>query len=263
MVALALGAVEFDQAPSVRVTLIPDVVTLRPGAAFHLAAHIEIPKGWHIGWINPGQSGLPTTLTWQLPAALQAVHTTWSYPELADSAGIVSHVYADEAVVVTTMRIDSITAPGTVKLAAELHWGICREICIPQDRQVPLSLPVISGPPEPSPGWARVEMLVRSRIPVMPSRISIKAERTPSGIRLGLQAQGTGVLPHERVTFFPEAPRGAPGRVLSVHRSQGVLTLMLPSVKPGERLIGVLVSDRSWGEPGSPLALGLDLPVID
>lgn len=260
---VALAAMGLDQAPSVGVTLVSEVVTLRPGDSFHVAAEIEIPKGWHIGWINPGQSGLPTTLAWRLPAAVHADLTTWSYPQLADSAGVVSHVYTDKALVVTSMHLDSGAGPGTVRFAAELHWGICREICIPQDRQVAISLPVTRGPPESAPIWARVEAIALADIPIVPSRISVKAERTAGGVRLRLQAHGTGVLPHQRVTFFPNAPQGASGRVLPVHPSQGVLTFTLPSLGSGGRLVGVLVSDRPWGEPGGPLALALDLPVIE
>lgn len=262
--AVALGVPGLVQAPCVGVTLIPQFVTLQPGSAFHIAVQIEIPKGWHIGWINPGQSGLPTTLTWRLPAVLHSDLTTWSYPQFAESAGIVSHVYSDEALVVTSMHLDSAAVPGTVKFAAELHWGICREICIPQDRQVTLSLPSTRAPPESSPLWANVETIAHSQIPILPSRISVRAARTASGIRLRLQAHGTGVLPRERVTFFPETPRGAPGRVVGVQSSQGVLTVTLPLSGAGGRLIGVLVSDRPWGEePGGPLGLALDLPVVD
>ena len=59
--------------PHVRAELVaqaPDGVG--PGKPLWLGLSITHQPDWHTYWKNPGDSGLPTELTWQLPAALDA-----------------------------------------------------------------------------------------------------------------------------------------------------------------------------------------------
>ena len=37
---------------------------------FYLGVQLTHKPGWHTYWINPGDSGLPTTLNWTLPLSL-------------------------------------------------------------------------------------------------------------------------------------------------------------------------------------------------
>ena len=39
-------------------------------------------KGWHTYWQNPGDSGLPTTLEWKLPAGVEAGPIEWPAPRV-------------------------------------------------------------------------------------------------------------------------------------------------------------------------------------
>ena len=73
--ALAGPALAADSAvvttPQVRAELVahaPDGVT--PGKPLWLGLKIEHKPHWHTYWKNPGDSGLPTTLDWQVPAGV-------------------------------------------------------------------------------------------------------------------------------------------------------------------------------------------------
>ena len=65
------------QAPTVAVTATPELVSLRPGTAFRVALRLTIPEGWHINWKRPGQTGLPTTITWRTPSWIAAGEAAW------------------------------------------------------------------------------------------------------------------------------------------------------------------------------------------
>ncbi len=52
-----------------------------PGAPLWLGLRIQHQPGWHTYWKNPGDSGLPTELAWQLPAGLDPGEIAWPVPE--------------------------------------------------------------------------------------------------------------------------------------------------------------------------------------
>ena len=69
---------------------------IRAGQTFWLGLQIEHQPHWHTYWQNPGDSGLPTRLQWQLPAGLQAGEIAWplsSIYSLTKSLGQVSQFH--------------------------------------------------------------------------------------------------------------------------------------------------------------------------
>jgi thiol:disulfide interchange protein DsbD len=50
--------------PHTKVSLIAETKTIAPGQKLRVALVQEIEKGWHTYWVNPGDSGLPTTNYW-------------------------------------------------------------------------------------------------------------------------------------------------------------------------------------------------------
>ena len=55
--------------------------TARPGESVMAAIHLHMVKDWHTYWRNSGQSGLPTTVDWQLPKGVTAGDLQWPVPK--------------------------------------------------------------------------------------------------------------------------------------------------------------------------------------
>ncbi|MBS0608939.1 MAG: protein-disulfide reductase, partial [Proteobacteria bacterium] len=51
-----------------------------PGKPLQLGLLFTHTPEWHTYWRNPGDSGLPTQLAWQLPAGLDAGEIAWPVP---------------------------------------------------------------------------------------------------------------------------------------------------------------------------------------
>src|SRR5437868_15422530 len=76
---LPLPALADDE--HVRVTLLSENSALIPGATAWLGVRLQHEPHWHTYWINPGDSGLPTKLSWQLPPGFRAEEIVWPAPQ--------------------------------------------------------------------------------------------------------------------------------------------------------------------------------------
>ncbi len=255
--AVAAALLGKTQAPTVPVSLIPELVVLAPAHPFRVAVRIQVPEGWHIFWKRPGQSGLPTTVAWQLPPQLVADSVSWPAPERLDSAGVVTHVYRGDVILVAHLHVLREAASGTVDLAAQLGWGVCREICIPQERRVALSLPIESRP-QASPRWPDIERAALARIPALPRHLRVTAASRQGGVTLDISAVEDDVTARDAV-YFPEDSGFAAAIALRGRGTSHGVVFTLPPVARS-RLRGVLVAEQGWGIQDAQ-ALAIDVPI--
>jgi thiol:disulfide interchange protein DsbD len=70
-----------DAQPKVQASLIPERAGVAPGGTVTVALNEVIRKEWHTYWVNPGDSGAPTTIKWHLPEGWTADAIQWPYPK--------------------------------------------------------------------------------------------------------------------------------------------------------------------------------------
>ena len=68
---------------------------VQPGQTLWLGLQIRHAPHWHTYWQNPGDSGLPTQLQWQLPAGLQAGEIAWPLPKKIPIGTLANYGYED------------------------------------------------------------------------------------------------------------------------------------------------------------------------
>jgi len=118
---------------------------IAPGHKFYLGLHFQLDQGWHIYWINPGDSGEPPRVQWKLPTGLTAEAVEWPAPRRLETASIVDFGYEDAVTLIVPMyAAASLAAHQSVDLAAEVRVLVCREMCIPGKAQLSVTLPVKS-----------------------------------------------------------------------------------------------------------------------
>ena len=149
LIVLAISAFAFPQAATqhARVELVSRQATAAPGSDLQLGVHFTLEKGWHIYWINPGDSGQPPSFKWNLPPGFSAGEMEWPRPErLQPSKELVDYGYDGEVLLPLTIHVPSaISNRAPVEFSAEAKWLICREVCIPEHAELKLSLPVASA----------------------------------------------------------------------------------------------------------------------
>ena len=144
LLALSAGARESAPVTSDNITarIVADQATAAPGGTVTLAFVQEIREGWHTYWRNPGDSGAPATLAWDLPEGALIGEPQWPTPEAIPYFGLMTYGHHDRFVLLHDLTLPQdwpAGAPFPVRLEAD--WLVCADICIPESGSFALDLP--------------------------------------------------------------------------------------------------------------------------
>src|SRR5262245_65052645 len=124
-----------------RVELLARQESVKPGVDLMLGLHFTLEQGWHIYWVNPGDSGQPPVLKWRLPPGFYAGEIQWPHPERMQPAPqLADYGYHDDVLLPVEIHIPASARSGEpVQIAAEAKWLVCREVCLPERAQLQLA----------------------------------------------------------------------------------------------------------------------------
>jgi DsbC/DsbD-like thiol-disulfide interchange protein/cytochrome c biogenesis protein CcdA len=119
-----------------------------PGEEVELAIHMRPAPGWHGYWLNPGDAGLPMDVQWHLPKGFAVGSLRYPVPTRLEIANLMNYVYERDYAVLVRLKVPA-DARGTVPIRADARWLACTDkICVPEQGQLSLDLPVGSGTPK-------------------------------------------------------------------------------------------------------------------
>ncbi len=186
------------RAQHLTVELLPLQNTVQPGSQSLVGLHFTLDKGWHIYWLNAGDSGEPPSIKWTLPAGITAGAMQFPAPRRLPLGPLMDFGYEDEVLFPMNLNVAySVKEP--VNLAARVNWLVCREVCIPgkADLTLPLQVASQAGPIDPT----RRALFDRfqDRLPKpLPSAAKAVFGTTPDGFDLALTGH-----PSAGAEFFP------------------------------------------------------------
>jgi len=246
--------------------LVPDQTALVPGATTTIALRLDIEPGWHTYWRNPGESGLPTTLAWRLPAGYAAGDIVWPAPRALPAGPLVNYGYEGQVLHLVPITVPADAKPGTeAQLTARADWLVCKETCIPEGADLVLTLPVAAHAADDA-AWHEAIARTRAALPVsIPAAWDARA--VAAGSVVTLQFAPPPASDPGRVYFFAEHEGWIePLAPQQLTRSAGRLELRLPvahELADGfTRLKGVVATQRALDSGGTTRnAFALDIPV--
>jgi DsbC/DsbD-like thiol-disulfide interchange protein len=151
---------ESIQARHARVELVSAQSDVAPGGRILLGLHFSLEKNWHIYWTNPGDSGQPPVLQWQLPSGVEAGAVEWPLPEKLVHSTLADYGYEGDVVLLVPMRVtDALKKGEKQEIGLAAKWLICSDVCIPDHAQLHLSLPLTQDPVKASllsDNWKRL-----------------------------------------------------------------------------------------------------------
>jgi thiol:disulfide interchange protein len=189
---------------NVKARLVSEVSAVGPGQTFWVALELEIRDGWHTYWRNPGDSGEPTKLAWQLPNGFSAGDIVWTTPHRFEIAPLVNYGYAKHAIhLVQLTAPKDLKAGSAVPLAAKASWLVCSDVCIPEDANLTLSMPAGAQAGAADPAAAALFTTARSELPsAQPAPTTARIEGGQLVISLGRE-WGPTLSQITSLTFFP------------------------------------------------------------
>jgi thiol:disulfide interchange protein len=240
--ALAVQA-QPQRVDHVEVELVAAADAVVPGQPLELALRIKHDPEWHTYWRNPGDSGLPTQINWQLPAGWSAGPIQWPVPKRLPVGPLMNYGYEGELLLPVQL-----TPPAGVKagdlafLAARADWLMCKDVCIPGGADLKLMLPIktAAAPSKHAAAFAATRALLPQPVALPQAQATIDGER----VRLAFAPEKAP----RTLEFFPfDEGRIAPAAVQTLGSAAGRTTLDLTAAQPPaaefKQLSGVLVAD--------------------
>ena len=238
MAALSAGVARPDGPPTaadlVKADLLPETTTIAPGTTLWVDLHLEIKPGWHIYWRNPGDSGLPTAIEWNLPPGFSAGSILWPTPEHFVQNGIGNYGYAGSAdLLIPVTPPKQLAAGQTEKLEADASWLVCADICIPGSAKSSFGLPVAAQPATPDPTVAPLFAAARRHLPAL-APFEARFDRDVHDFRLRIPLNAVAGLRDPTAAFFPNRDSliDAAAEPKLVRHADG-LELVLPKASVG------------------------------
>ncbi len=252
--------------PHVRARLISEVESVQSGGSFAVGIWLEMEKGWHTYWKNPGDSGMPTRVEWDLPEGFEVSEIQWPCPKRFETAGLVSYGYEGEVVLMTEFKAPMTLRPGSeIKFLAKVEWLVCQEECIPGHEDLSLELPVRSRVPKKETRWAALFDRTRNDLPRFFDDWKIRAALDKEKIYIQVFAAASFNRQIRDIIFFPEqegvVQYGQPQLLTEVQQGYMIelkRSKVPPAVPPYLR--GILFSPQGWDSAGQAKSLRVDVP---
>jgi len=231
----------------VRASLWAERDGVTPGQPFTLGLHLAHAPGWHSYWIVPGDSGLPTRLSWRLPPGIRAGPLQWPAPKRLPIGPLVDYGYEGDTLLLTELAAaPGLPQGGEVRIEAHAQWLMCRDVCIPASQDLALTLAVREAAAlRPTDKAAEFDK-TRERIPRDRKLPGASAARTGTRITLAFAVPASGAP--RRLEFFPLEPgRIDPSAPQTVRVNGNTVLLELTAAQPVgadfRSLHGVLEAD--------------------
>ena len=194
-------------------------VTLAPGESTTVAVTFVIDPDWHIYWLNSGQTGEPTALSFKAPAGLTVGVAAWPGPTRHVQKGInsVDYVYEGEATILVPVTVAKTVTPGTtLKLSLATTWFACADICVDGAAKLDLTLTVAAKAPQATPVDATTKAWFAAAKKRLPQKLPADVKVRFEGTTLAIEAPKA-----TRLVYFPFSPSTAdPEKIFK----QGVAT---------------------------------------
>lgn len=252
-----------NQDEPVKAAIISEVESAQPGQPFWLAIQINMDKEWHAYWKNPGDSGMPMDIEWELPPGFEVKNVEWPFPQRFNLGAMVGFGYLD-----TVWLLAEISPPASaalnseVEIGANVNWLVCSdETCLPGSSSLKTKLMIKDTPPQKLSQHAGNFEAARSKLP---GKQPISALRKDGLIELTWNSEHS--LSFTEADFFPEHPdqidHKVPPLLTPSLDDSGNLTIVLKEAESNDaaNLKGVLVL-KSEGKDA--VAIAVEAPLQD
>ena len=117
-----------------RISLIKDHSDFVPGTSINIGLKVSMDKGWHTYWRNPGDSGGPIEIDWNLPKGFSVSDIKWPLPEKIEYPPLMTYGYEDFVIYPMVLSIPADYSDDYFEMNADIL--ICADVCIPESGKI-------------------------------------------------------------------------------------------------------------------------------
>ena len=128
------GSAEIVDTGHARISLIKDHSDFVPGTSINIGLKVSMDKGWHTYWRNPGDSGGPIELDWNLPKGFSISDIKWPLPEKIEYPPLMTYGYEDFVIYPMVLSIPADYSDDYFEMNADIL--ICADVCIPESGKI-------------------------------------------------------------------------------------------------------------------------------
>ena len=132
------GSAEIVDTGHARISLIKDHSDFVPGTSINIGLKVSMDKGWHTYWRNPGDSGGPIVIDWDLPKGFSVSDIRWPLPEKIEYPPLMTYGYEDFVIYPMVLSIPAEYSDDYFEMAADIL--ICADVCIPESGKISSNL---------------------------------------------------------------------------------------------------------------------------
>lgn len=173
------------------------------GGVISLALIQTMQPEWHTYWRNPGESGEPTLLKWSLLDGFSASDIKWPHPQRIPYGELANYGYSQQVLLRSEISVPPGLAVGsTITFQVDASWLVCKDICVPEQGTLDLTLPVVDGTPKPISQLAEPFAKARAAEPVTGGPFEGHFSVSADSVTLYVVPAGSTVK-GEGAQFFP------------------------------------------------------------
>ncbi|HMD21728.1 MAG TPA: thioredoxin family protein [Alloacidobacterium sp.] len=172
------------------VQLVVPPAEIYPGQNFTAGLYFKLEPGWHVYWVNAGDSGEPPRIKWSLPDGITAEAMQYPAPKRLPLGPLMDFGYEDEVLFPIPMHVSTAFKPTaeSTTLSAKVDWLVCREVCIPGKAVLDVERKASATPPS-SPTFVSADQQLIARLhrtlpQQLPASMQAKFTPTATGFKL-------------------------------------------------------------------------------
>jgi len=156
--------------------------TVLPGGNSDVALVLQLEPGWHVYWMNAGDSGEPPSVEWAIPSGITIGPMQFLTPKRLPLGPLMDYGYEGTAVFPFALKMDKLppiadAAPAVRRdiaahIQAHVRWLVCREVCVPGKAFLGLDLPR-SATPETRASDNLIALAIRAEPAALPQDDSV------------------------------------------------------------------------------------------
>jgi thiol:disulfide interchange protein DsbD len=204
-------------APHLTVQLVVPPAQIYPGQSFTAGLYFKLAPGWHVYWINAGDSGEPPAIHWSLPSGITPGPMQFPAPQRLPLGPLMDFGYENQVLFPIPIQVASDFKPTstTISLGGKVTWLVCREVCLPGKATLSVDRPALSSR-SALPGTVAADQNLidqfRSTLPQsLPASDQARFEANPNGftlsVKTGHREQSAEFFPFDQNILANAAPQ--------------------------------------------------------